>query len=199
MEDERRRRRPPTLTKEIADRILKHISRGMAIGTACVLEGYSHGSGNHWRLTAKREYEGGAHNDPYVAACMYFHEEIPAAKAKHESGLVDGWNASPDWRAKEAMLAARYPQKWGHRTRNMYLVVDLYIAAQNRDLPKMLKLLGSANTKTLMRFLDAAGMGDQKAPSVQTRTDAELAAKAEVLFANDDVGPDEVADAPQPE
>jgi len=106
-------RRTKLLNKDIYNTIIKYISNGNYIKTACLAAGVSHASYCNWQQRA--ESPGGNGDDIYVE----FFEDLKKAEAKSEADTVsrvhDAGEDKRNWPADMTRLERKNPERWGRR------------------------------------------------------------------------------------
>lgn len=98
---------PHALTDEVQRELLRSLSMGNFLSTACRVAGISRPTLDYWR----KKLEEGA-DDAQVFARFFADFDHVISKAEDDSVAVI--KRSTDWRAHAWFLPRRYPKKWGH-------------------------------------------------------------------------------------
>jgi len=100
--------RPSKLTPEIQKKIIEAIKAGNYYEAACAYAGVSYSTLRGWIVKGEKAKSG---------KYLKFLEAVRQAEAEAEARIVLQWQkAMPeDWRAAQAFLERRYPERWGKK------------------------------------------------------------------------------------
>ena len=100
--------RPSKLTPEIQKKIIEAVKAGNYYEAACAYAGVSYSTLRGWIVKGEKAKSG---------KYLKFLEAVRQAEAEAEARIVLQWQkAMPeDWRAAQAFLERRYPERWGKK------------------------------------------------------------------------------------
>lgn len=100
--------RPSKLTEEVKNRLLDALRMGNYYEAACAYAGVSYSTLRGWIVKGEKAKSG---------KYLKFLEAVRQAEAEAEARIVLQWQkAMPeDWRAAQAFLERRYPERWGKK------------------------------------------------------------------------------------
>ena len=100
--------RPSKLTPEIQKKIIEAVKAGNYYEAACAYAGVSYSTLRGWIVKGEKAKSG---------KYLKFLEAVRQAEAEAEARIVLQWQkAMPeDWRAAQAFLERRYPERWSKK------------------------------------------------------------------------------------
>jgi len=119
--------RPSKLTPEIQKKIIEAIKAGNYYEAACAYAGVSYSTLRGWIVKGEKAKSG---------KYLKFLEAVRQAEAEAEARIVLQWQkAMPeDWRAAQAFLERRYPERWGKKETHV-------VEGGDKNKPIILKFL----------------------------------------------------------
>lgn len=105
--------RPSKLTPEIQKKIIEAVKAGNYYEAACAYAGVSYSTLRGWIVKGEKAKSG---------KYLKFLEAVRQAEAEAEARIVLQWQkAMPeDWRAAQAFLERRYPERWGKKETRIF-------------------------------------------------------------------------------
>ena len=105
--------RPSKLTPEIQKKIIEAVKAGNYYEAACAYAGVSYSTLRGWIVKGEKAKSG---------KYLKFLEAVRQAEAEAEARIVLQWQkAMPeDWRAAQAFLERRYPERWGKKETQVF-------------------------------------------------------------------------------
>lgn len=107
---------PVKLNNEVQEEICRFIALGLSYEVAARAAGVCVRTFEMWRSAARRGASWGPRSKGYM---QNFLRNLEHAEAICEAGAVEAWNGciqSGDWKAAQALLSVRYPERWAKRT-----------------------------------------------------------------------------------
>jgi hypothetical protein len=103
--------RPTKLTKEKQEEIIKLIKIGLYLNTVCECVNVDYATFRRWIQKGEKERSG-----IYCEFC----EAVKKAESDAELRIVMNWqqHVKDDWRAAQAFLERRYPERWSRKDRH---------------------------------------------------------------------------------
>ena len=107
--------RPCLLTDEVERTICEAVKDGLSFEIAAACAGISRSTFDSWRKAAR---EGTAYGQVSRARMRLFWANLNRALAEFEREIVADWKdqTPDDWKAGQALLAVRFPDRWAKRS-----------------------------------------------------------------------------------
>lgn len=106
--------RPPTLTKEVAEKICVHLDEGLFIQSALYAEGVKPRTYYAWKEQGEADSEAGKDETIYAQFLHMIKEAEVRIETKTVGELLKGGFG---WQAQAWFLERRFPARWGNRMR----------------------------------------------------------------------------------